>query len=55
MFIQYSVAEDFFLVNITIEEDSIPIKIRNFPSSKFSIGLFIVPDFSWVSWWVIYL
>ena len=54
--VQYGVAEDRnTLVNISIEKGSIPTKISNFPSDKFSICLFIVPDFSWVWWWVIYL
>ena len=44
--IQYSVGEDRnFLFNISIEKGSIPIKVCNCPSNKFSICLFVVPDF----------
>ena len=55
-YIQYSVAEDRnFLVNISIEKGSIPIKVSNCPFDKFSICLFVVLDFSWGRWWAIYL
>ena len=48
-YIKYSAAEDRnFLVNISIEKGSIPVKVSNCPSNRFSICLFVVPDFSWV-------
>ena len=48
-YIHYSVAEDSnFLVNISIEKGSIPIKVSNCPSDKFSTCLLIMPDLSWV-------